>query len=106
MNTVTVHSETTQETYRVRLIAPGDRYGLEDRLKADRALVEFRDVTPSRTLTEGGGRFVARYELSTLLDRGEGRGLDLEAGATHGKIDAKALDQALTGLLAGRRDLP
>ena len=105
-NDVTVISETTQEKYRVRLLVPGDRYGLDGKLRADRALVEFYDpryVSP----TQGPlGQLIARYELGALLERDPAKGLDLAADRVHWKIDAKALNQALTGLLAGRRDLP
>lgn len=105
-NDVTVVSETTKEKYRVRLLAPGDRYGLDGKLQTDRALVEFYDVSPGRPKVEGLGVFVARYDLETLLELGPGQGLDLMRNATHWKIDATALDQAMTGLLAGRKDLP
>lgn len=106
-NDVTVVSETTNERYRVRLLAPGDRYGLDNKLTADRALVEFYDLTPERRMgRDAGGQFVARYHLEVLLEHDAQRGLDLSFGKTFWKIDAKALDQALTGLLAGRRDLP
>lgn len=105
-NDVTVHSETTDETYRVRLLAPGDRYGLDGKLRADKAMVEFYDVSGRKKFSIPGGLFVTRYELSTLLDHDRGTGLDLHGGLPYWKVDAKAFDQAMTGLLAGRRDLP
>lgn len=106
-NDVTVISETTQEKYRVRLLVPGDRYGFDNKLTADRAMVEFFDLTPARRMgRDAGGQFVARYHLEVLLEHDAQRGLDFALGRPEWKIDAKALDQALTGLLAGRRDLP
>lgn len=105
-NDVTVTSETTNETFRVRLVNAGERYGLDGKLRAAKPMVEFYDVTPEKRLVTVGGMFVSRYELSTLLEHDKERGLDLHGGLPYWKVDAKALDQALTGLLAGRRDLP
>jgi hypothetical protein len=106
-NTVTVTSETTKETFKVRLLATGDRYGLTNSLTAMRPMVEFYDAKYAGDVRFGEhGQFVARYDLETLLDRDQALGLDMRFGEPYWKIDAKALDQALTGLLAGRRDLP
>lgn len=63
--------------YNVRIVKPGDRYGLKDCLVNDKGeeLVEFYD---SRYMHTERGQFVSRYYLSTLLERDKDVGLMLD----------------------------
>jgi hypothetical protein len=98
-NVVTVHSMTTDETYNVKLVRVGERYGLSGALIAKVPLVEFYDQKYAGDVRFGPlGQFVTRYELSTLLDHNPAHGIDFVLGEPYWKIDAKALAEAISGL--------
>lgn len=89
----------------VRVVRPGMRYGLNDRVIYDESdssfrlndsMVEFYDYTyagdPRFTPR---GQFVSRYYVSTLLNRTAGLGLDLDGGVDVWKVDAAVTDQVI-----------
>lgn len=81
--------------FHVRLVATGERYGLDDCLVHDRAIpmVEFYDASQDLVKFGPRGQFVSRYYLTTLLDvKG---GLDLHCGEPAWQLDAAALASAL-----------
>jgi len=101
--------------WRVKLLLPGDAYGRNDCLTADRPLVEFWDREhagePYRDQSGAwpdDGQFVSRYWLETMLEhRRHGMGLDLMGYEPAWKISAADFDKVaawlipLTAKLAG-----
>jgi hypothetical protein len=70
--------------FHLRLLAPGDRYGLNDCLTHHGApVLEFYDAAQSVEKFGPRGQFVSRYLVSTLREDQaalESRGLNLEGG--------------------------
>ena len=69
--------------FNVRLVKKGEKYGLKDCLTHDKAdpLIEFYDATTLINWDYNRGQFVARYNLSTLIDSiDKGCGLCLYGG--------------------------
>ena len=78
----------------IRVIERGERYGLDDCLKHERddPLVEFYDARYPK-FNSGLGQFVARYYLSTLLERPEPKaGLILNTGSPAWTVYPDAMD--------------
>ncbi len=71
------HDTRSHLVWAVRLVEPGDKYGLNDCLTCDKgdAYVEFYDTRYEHTDL---GQFVTRYYLSTLLKFKSGGGLCLK----------------------------
>ena len=84
-------------TWAVRLVQFGDMYGVGDALVHDEqeALVEFYDTRFAHTAL---GQFVSRYNLSTLLNRKTGQGLQLDAGTQAWQLSSKAMDELVEWL--------
>lgn len=78
----------------VRVVRPGDRYGLDDKLThvGEHPLIEFYDLTYTDKFGPLG-QFVSRYHRSTLIESHHGYGLDLDGGVDAWKIDADAMQQ-------------
>lgn len=95
--------------WRAKLLLPGDAYGRDNCLTADKPLVEFWDRTHAGKPHRHGagawpadGQFVSRYYLSTMIERPAGVGLDLVGYEPAWKIsaaDCKAVDAWLRAKL-------
>lgn len=91
------------DKFTVRLVSKGDRYGLDHCLAHDKdePLVEFYDAR--YPFTEFG-QFVARYDISTILD-GDDAGINLDGGVPEWTISADDMAAVRAWLepLAGNR---
>jgi hypothetical protein len=77
----------------VRVVHPGDSYGLDDVLTNDgEALVEFYDARYPHT---EHGQFVSRYRLSTLNGHAPGTGIDLDGGVPDWSVTGDNCDTAI-----------
>lgn len=77
----------------VRVVHPGDAYGLDDVLTNDgEAMVEFYDARYPHT---EHGQFISRYYLSTLNERAPGTGLDLDGGIPDWSVTGDNCDTAI-----------
>jgi hypothetical protein len=87
----TVTSKLTGATFGVRVVFPGERYGLEDRcVNKGRVgldtLVEFYDLKNTEKFGPRG-QFVTRYQLRTILvPTGRTAALDLHMGEPRWKL--------------------
>ena len=81
----------------VRIVNQNDRYGLDNCLTHNQAepLVEFYDARYPFTAY---GQFVSRYYMTTLLDRSEAYGLDLDGGIRDWKIDRNTMASVMNWL--------
>lgn len=81
------------EDFNVRIVAKGERYGLNDCLVHDKdePLVEFFDAAQDHTVFGPLGQFVSRYYRSTLIESKNHDGLLLDTGAPHWQIGAEGL---------------
>lgn len=87
----------------VRLVFPGERYGLNDCLANDseQTLVEFYDATCAGEKEFGPlGQFVARYDLKTFRCHPRGVGIKLHGGEPVWFMSAWATDSVLDWLRA------
>ncbi len=78
----------------VRVVHPGDAYGLDDVLTndGDEAMVEFYDARYPHT---EHGQFVSRYNLSTLNGHAPGTGIDLDGGIPDWSVTGDNCDTAI-----------
>ncbi len=77
----------------VRVVHPGDAYGLDDVLTNDgEAMVEFYDARYPHT---EHGQFVSRYRLSTLNGHDPGTGIDLDGGIPDWSVTGDNCDTAI-----------
>jgi len=77
----------------VRVVHPGDAYGLDDVLINDgEAMVEFYDARYPHT---EHGQFVSRYRLSTLNGHAPGTGIDLDGGVPDWSVTGDNCDTAI-----------
>ena len=83
--------------FNVRLVRPGDKYGLNNCLTHNETepMVEFYDVRYPHTTF---GQFVSRYCLSTLLERPWPGGLDLDGGVPDWEVSAENMQTILKWL--------
>jgi hypothetical protein len=91
--------------FNVRMVFPGDAYGLNDCLTYDPSdkpwskpgdpLVEFYDARQDPARFGPRGQFVSRYYLSTLLEGDPARGLNLQGGVPSWSLDGQALTRAV-----------
>lgn len=92
--------------FNVRLVEPGDRYGLDRCLVNDKdaTQIEFYDARYSaaagNTRFDPLGQFVSRYYVDTLMDAFGSSGLILDGGTPSWVIDAKSLTEALSWALS------
>jgi hypothetical protein len=87
----------------VRLIQPGESYGLDDCLINDskEALIEFYDATYAGDEGFGPlGQFVSRYHLTTLQAHQRGVGLALDWSHQVWHLSAETSDKVLDWILA------
>jgi hypothetical protein len=87
-------------TFNVRIVRPGDGYGLDHKLKADELLVEFYDTRHEGAIP-GLGQFVSRYSPETLLAHSNA-GLALDGGVPSWSVDygtLKTVQQWVSGKL-------
>ena len=100
-NTLTVTSAKNGLTFNVRIVNPGDGYGLiTDGVyaltnKSEMALVEFYDARYPHTEF---GQFVSRYWMDTLAEHTPGEGLNLDGGIPDWKVDGPAMDLVIAWL--------
>lgn len=107
--TMRVRNTANDHEFTVRLVRPGDKYGLDRCLtnpKGAEALVEFYDATyvDDPRFDLGLGQFVSRYSLTSILDPRIDRqyvgldmdrvrvGLDLDGGVAEWKVDGAAMN--------------
>lgn len=97
-----IYDVQTEQTWAVRLVETGDRYGLEDKLIHTEAtpFVEFYDTRFPHTDL---GQFVSRYHVSTLLEAEDSLkgGLCLDGGTPSWTASSDAMLQVYAWL---RRD--
>jgi hypothetical protein len=93
----TIMNTETGIPFTMRLVRKGDGYGRKLGVVHDKStpLVEFYDARHGcdRAVEKGGeyGQFVARYYLTTLLQRSTREGLSLDGGIPAWTIDAPAM---------------
>jgi hypothetical protein len=93
----------------VRIVEPGDGYGLYNRKTGEYALtnsksaplVEFYDLDNDHT---PHGQFVSRYYLSTLLERESG-GLCLDGGEPKWNVNANEMNEVRRFLRAAQEQI-
>ena len=86
-------------TWLVRMVRKGDKYGLDNCLTHDgETMVEFFDHDYAFDKNVTGkvlGQFVSRYYVSTLLGHPPNVGLNLHGGIPKWSISAIAMDQVM-----------
>lgn len=95
-----LHDARSNQTWMVRLVQPGDRYGRADKLvnTAMCSLVEFFD--PKHPHTDLG-QFVSRYHAATLASSDAvTRGLQLDGGTPQWSLSADCMRDLVTWLQA------
>ena len=91
-------TNSQRRAFLVRVVAKGERYGLDDRLVHKRAdpLIEFSDLTYANKKGFGErGQFVARYSANTLAESRSDTGLLLDGGIPEWFVDAEPLAPVL-----------
>lgn len=91
-NLMFVENENGRQ-FAAKLIAKGDRYGLEKCLawESDKLGIEFYDVKYAGDGFDELGQFVSRYYVETLLDDYPNNGLCLDGGVPVWTIDGAAM---------------
>jgi len=84
------------EKFNVRIVNTGDKYGRDDCLVNSGApLVEFYDSRYTDPSFGERGQFVARYYVSTLVERQPSVGLCLDGGVPEWSVSVEGMEQVL-----------
>lgn len=84
------------ETFNIRIVNTGDRYGVNDCLTNTKApMIEFYDSRFTNGADGHRGQFITRYYVSTLLESYYPHGLCLDGGVDAWAVSADGMTQII-----------